>query len=44
MHPNVAVRNVLPKYKIGEINVETVPHNQVGGERGERVRDRGAAF
>jgi hypothetical protein len=30
MHPNASVREqVLPKYKIGEIDLDTVPQNQV---------------
>ncbi len=29
MHPNSAVRDLLPKFKIGEIDVSTVPQNQV---------------
>jgi hypothetical protein len=29
MHANGAVRNLLPKFKIGEIDVATVPLNQV---------------
>ena len=28
MHPNSAVRDLLPKYKIGEIDVATIPKNQ----------------
>ena len=28
MHPNAAVRDILPKYKIGVIDKSTVPKNQ----------------